>query len=451
MADLSSIKRIVIVMLENRSYDHILGALSLPDHGGRVELEGLQYPLVDDRYLNTFGGQEFYPKPGVDSHLTGDLPHERPFVKTQMAWDKYANPFSMSGFVEAYANNTNNKLRSNPPETMRFLTPDQVPVYSFLAENFTVCDHWFTPLPASTHPNRMVLLTGDYIVEMSAGSLVHPVDDHIFKWMDGNNNKGRQISYCVYHSGLSFLASMLLFDLPFGDDWMRSVDRIEQDFSDANNPPAQVVFVEPHYHAGFIIPGVPNDHHPPYRVRRGEEFVAKTYNAIFSGPYANETLMIVTNDEHGGFYDHVSPPLILQKQYKDQMPAFESAGPRVPAFLISPLLQPRSVFNNTLDHTSILQLIAHRFLGDPADYSQNVTHRRASGISDLADALQFAPNPRPFVQIQIPPDAITPAERTAMPEPTSHTELFRTAARRLLQNDPVSARKTFPDIDTIAK
>jgi phospholipase C len=97
-----------------------------------------------------------------------------------------------------------------------------------------------------------------------------------------------------------------------------------------------------------------NDDHPPADVRRGQKLVASVYNAIRDSPYWEKTLFVVAYDEHGGFFDHVPPPLVVSP---DGNPAFERLGPRVPALLVSPWLARGSVDHVVRDHTSIIKTV----------------------------------------------------------------------------------------------
>ncbi len=159
MTDLSLIDTIVIVMLENRSFDHMLGHLSLPKHANGSTVEGLKAPLKRVEYENLHGGEPFYPFEMRDGALASDLPHERSEVESTLGLSAVTGRFSMSGFVSAYFAKTPVN-RTTKPDPMGFLTAVDVPITRFFADNYCVCDHWFAPLPTSTQPNRIMALTG---------------------------------------------------------------------------------------------------------------------------------------------------------------------------------------------------------------------------------------------------------------------------------------------------
>src|SRR5579864_7745398 len=148
----------------------------------------------------------------------------------------------------------------------------------------------------------------------------------------------------------------------FAGDWMT-----EQDMP-------SVIFIEPEYTDGPHA--VANDDHPPTGVTQGQAFLAEVYSALIANPTRwARTAMIVTYDEHGGFYDHV-PPLDIPTSIPGHgpTPIFITTGVRVPGFVISPLVEPGSVYPGPLDHTSILQFIADKF--GAGFYSPAVANRQ---------------------------------------------------------------------------
>src|SRR5271154_802620 len=157
MAILDNIKTVVLVMLENRSFDHMLGHLSY--EGINPQIDGLKNPLT--QYQNLYKGDVYNPFIfRNDSALQFDLPHEWDFVATQLAQSGVTEQYAMSGFVEAYAIAT--KVNPNPqPDPMGFFNSSLTPVTSFLANTFCTCQRWFAPLPTSTQPNRTMAFCGD--------------------------------------------------------------------------------------------------------------------------------------------------------------------------------------------------------------------------------------------------------------------------------------------------
>ena len=155
--DLSKVDHIVVVMMENRSFDHLLGYLSR--EGGRTDVDGLRWEAGDDRtQFNYYNGRHYYPRPLTDTRafyteaMGPDHSHES--VKPQMA-------DGMGHFVSDYAKN---KVGDDPAAlqlVMGYYDGSQLPIYDMLAREFAICDHWFCSHPGPTWPNRFVTLTGD--------------------------------------------------------------------------------------------------------------------------------------------------------------------------------------------------------------------------------------------------------------------------------------------------
>src|SRR5262249_31541191 len=137
----------------------------------------------------------------------------------------------------------------------------------------------------------------------------------------------------------------------------RRYEGFHEQWNAGQTPP--VIFFEPKYTDEKISWAAPNDDHPPTGVAKGQDFLKEIYRTLTSTParWAN-TLLIVTYDEHGGFFDHVEPLPIAASAGNYR---FRSTGPRVPAFVISPHVPAGAVFHNKLDHTSVLRLLAERF------------------------------------------------------------------------------------------
>jgi phospholipase C len=152
-----------------------------------------------------------------------------------------------------------------------------------------------------------------------------------------------------------------------------------------------VVVVEPSYgDAPHLGSDHPNDNHPPLAMGWGEEFLRRTYEAVTSNPARwGRTVMILYYDEHGGFWDHVIPPSVPYHVGPPPANGFDTLGPRIPAVVVSPLVEAGSTSKRaglTLDHTSVLQLLAELFTpGRP--YSPDVERRRAAGVASVAPLL----------------------------------------------------------------
>jgi phospholipase C len=197
---------------------------------------------------------------------------------------------------------------------------------------------------------------------------------------------------------------------------------------------ASVVFIEPEYSDGPHKD--PNDDHPPTGVTKGQALLANLYSILTSNPQRwAKTLLVVTYDEHGGFFDHV-PPLPIPTTIADQHIA--TTGVRVPAFLISPHVEPGSVFKGVLDHTSILQLIADRF-GGGAGFSPVVDHRQVA-FDRIARAITAAPTTAKQLPKPVPSKtlaATTTQVRAPLPKyATPNAVALDLAARKFINDHP---------------
>lgn len=374
------LKTIVVVMMENRSFDHVLGYLALPQFGGRTDVDGLLHSDTDPAFANEYDHQIYRPFPMSDGRLSSDLPHSRREVSTQLAFR--GKRATMSGFVQAYVEETHSVVET--PPVLGYMTPASVFMSNFLAHNFLVCDRWFAPLPASTQPNRSVAWTGCSLVDNSVARII-PHRDLVLDWLTAH-----EVRWRVYHSGLSFFLLFGLLDTVLGDNF-RSIRQLAGDLAaDSNDTAPQVIFIEPEYDDSPIHFGnIPNDNHPPLAMGPGEQFIRDVYATLSRSPRWANTMLIVTYDEHGGFFDHV-PPLPI----KSAVPAgalysepFTTTGVRVPTIIASPFVPSGTCYSGSLDHTSILQLFAEMFAGDRRKYSEDVNLRLDQGIESVSSAL----------------------------------------------------------------
>ena len=442
MTDLSLVDTIVVVMLENRSFDHILGHLSYHQYANGTQIEGLKAPLRKLEYENVEGGEAYYPFPMRDGQLSCDLPHSRSQMKTTLALSPATGKFSMTGFVEAYFAHSGTN-RTTTPDPMGFLTPEDLPITDFLAKNYTVCDHWFAPLPTSTQPNRLMALSGSTRVDETKG-IFPPQDELVIEWL---NKRG--VRWRVYHSGISFFA--LLGRLDIFTSRFRSIDRLAPDVDhELPGDFPSVILIEPAYgDAPHIGGSLPNDNHPPLPVAPGEALLLQIYEALTCNPERwARTVLIVTYDEHGGFFDHVPPPPVRFDPAPDAKftEPFLSTGLRVPSLVVSPLVSRMSVFDQLLDHTSILQLLAERFAPTEGGYSEQVENRRRQGVGSVSQVLDLA---APRTDIPKAPAASLRAEVALggpMPAATEMQLAFESAAKRMVQDFPKETAQKYPAV-----
>lgn len=433
--DLSKIKNLVIVMMENRSFDHVLGYQSLPPFNRR-EVEGLSTDAAWlARFTNLDQGLAYQPFLSTNPYTMPDdfdPPHERPNMALNLG-TLQNGAYPMNGFVSGIPTtvSTDSAVRKL---VMSYFGADQVPISQFFAKHFAICDNWYASLPAGTQPNRLMSMGGFSLIDVNHDLL--PDQDLVYDWL---NRHG--VSWRVYHQGIPFFTMMPKWILEIlGSDHFRSFTDLEDDLM--NTPPGefpQVIFVEPSYqdapHLGFAT-----DEHAPAGISNGQEFLMQVYNAVTnSHAFWQGAVMVVDYDENGGFFDHVSPPLIpTQSQpnsiWKDPSP-FVSLGVRTPGYVISPFVQAGSVNHALLDHTSVLRFIGEKF-GVNGSYSPVVDARPVESLSAVLnfDSPITAPVAAPALDAYLAPRPPAPAGATVPNPNTTLQKGFQTAVTNLRAN-----------------
>jgi phospholipase C len=429
---LDNIKTIIVVMMENRSFDHVLGYLSLKGK----DVNGLSAdPAWQQNFTNFYDGKT-YPIHALSpsTQLIPDPPHDRTPISTQIN-TPCANGGcpELGGFVASYA--TRNPPPADLSMVMGYYAADALPVFDFFARNFMVCDSWFAPLPTGTQANRLMAMSGESAISDNVSGFL-PEQSLVYDWLTAH-----AASWCVYQSGGFFpffslmpkwlpeIVTSLALPLNGNGGRFRRYSRFKTDWTNGANMP-QVIFIEPEYTDGPHL--APNDDHSPTGVAPGQAFLAGIYQTISASKRWDETLMIVTYDEHGGFFDHVSPLAIPTDVAGYQ---FQTTGLRVPAFLISPYVTPGGIYSGNLDHTSILQLLADKFNAG-GTYSAPVSAR--TQLSKLSSALSEVKTPGPAPKLNLPTPKSSPvAPRVTRPADLSAcAQAFRSVALKVQQDHP---------------
>jgi phospholipase C len=248
-----------------------------------------------------------------------------------------------------------------------------VPVSWALADAFTTCDRYFCSVMGPTWPNRMFWHSGD-----SGGLKVNEFPADGFNWPSIYHRLGdKGIDWRYYYTDLPVLALIDTLDKA-GRIW-----DIPEFLNDAAlGRLAPVTYIDP----GFAL----NDDHPPHHPILGQQFIASIYTALANSPQWNNTLLVVTYDEHGGFFDHVSPPKVTGDARAAE--GFDQLGFRVPTMIAGPYVKAGHVSSVTYDHCSVLRHIEQHFGLEPCN-------ARTAAASDLSDALDLdalaAGTPRP--------------------------------------------------------
>ncbi|HUZ21251.1 MAG TPA: alkaline phosphatase family protein [Acidimicrobiales bacterium] len=380
MADgdrLGAIEHVVVLILENRSFDHVLGYL-YADHGN-VSPAGQPFEGLTGKETNpdasgvpmpvfpiTPATPNAYFMPGADpgegyaatnAQLFGSNRPPTPPISTNQ------------GFVENFASTlaweAGNPSYPVVPGTvagdiMGMFTPATLPVISGLARGYAVCDHWFASAPTETMPNRAFACaaTSQGHMDDKTKTFTSP---SIFGLLSGHG-----LDWSIYGYDADPLTRL---NFPDTTNAAESHFGTFPDFQHAcatGTLPAYT-FLEPSWSSAG------NSEHPNYDVALGEQLIHDVYYALRNGPGWDQTLFVLTYDEHGGCYDHVptptgaAPPDGSVGEFGFD---FRRFGVRVPAVLVSPLIAPGTVFRvpagtTPIDHTSILKTVERRW-GLPA-------------------------------------------------------------------------------------
>jgi len=379
-----ALKHIVVLMMENRSFDHMLGGL----HEVDSRIDGLTGAEANP---DTKGQSvKVQPLAKYQSQLEPDPGHHFEDVRTQLFWTPNGSTepvASMQGFVKSYFDVKKDVKHSH--NIMNYFPANKVPVLATLAQKYAVCNRWFSSLPGPTIPNRAFAHFGTSFgkVDMSINYLGKPIKT-IYERMIAAGRSAK-IYYYDDPSGTIGMA-FLLKDQPklFG-----TFNQFKEDCASGELP--DYSFIEPNYtdHSGDDGEIVASDQHPDHTVLAGEKFIAAVYQNIRSNPELwKSTLLLIVYDEHGGIYDHVVPPPVVADDFQDQQTGFkfDRLGVRVPAVLVSPWIPAGTVIgpNGTVaaskmfEHASIPATVTQQFIGDPATHSPGTREKKAPTFLD---------------------------------------------------------------------
>jgi phospholipase C len=389
----SPIKHLIVLMLENRSFDHMLGFSGITDANGK-SIDGLNLqggnPALPD-----ISGKLHYPT--ADAQYSGDFEtdpgHDFLDVNIQLFGTQKPEPGqqpTMQGFVKSYQQTTGDDA-SKIANTLKCFDPKKVPVLSTLARNYAVCDRWFASVPGPTLPNRLFAHSGT-----SRGRLDLSPDEFsgfttVYEVLDRHQ---QGVSSCIYSDGWT-AAATFKYLLEYQQQFYGTLDDFESDCGDNDLP--SYSFLEPRYSSGLVnetfLPQ--NDQHPDSDVREGEELVFRVYQAVRSNRRLWESsMLIVTYDEHGGLYDHVPPPAAPAP---DDAPPddlgfdFKRLGVRVPAVIVSPYTRNLVIHDLAFDHTSLISTARKLFTGQ---WKDDALGRRAAAANTFDEAAMNLTTPR---------------------------------------------------------
>lgn len=346
------IQHVVLLLLENHSFDQMLGSLQgTPPQGVYPDLDGIP-PNAPQRFNLNLKGDKIPQAPVEEKQMHLDPLHEVGAVAEQMSNNN-------GGFVTNFEKKYGKTSAEDVPFIMGYYPLDFLPALHTLGREFTVCDRWYSSLPGPTWPNRFFALSGtssgrvqmpDGIKAPDLAGFFEQNQNTIF---DRLNEKGRSWKIYFY----DFPCSLILTHQrePKNIENYREIKHFFEDVKDEKSFP-DFVFIEPKY---FGVDQ--NDDHPPHNTMKTEKLIADVFNAIRSyDDLWNSTLLVIAYDEHGGFYDHVTPPPAPPPDDFHQEYTFDQFGIRVPAILVSPWVEAR-VEHTQFDHTSLLKYLTDKW------------------------------------------------------------------------------------------
>lgn len=443
---LDYIDNVVIVQMENRSFDHYFysygaeegkdievmpsGAFNLLQDGTSIAAEWLdgEYLIDPDpphmwdqvhRQWNNGANDGFvteYEKVmGVKGN--GDLHKYLDIVFKKEIRDRYGlRPKDGEAYNEKYQElYTDEVFESEFAKrigwVMGYYKREQKPILYSLADNFTLCEKWFCSVLGPTWPNRFYSLaaTSNGLKDNSAA--LQARTPYYSMVRDHGYTVGLYAYQPLFYFGLTvddFQKKRTDPKYPGLGLRVRALDRFFEDCENGTLP--NVSIVEPDYSL--------NDDHPPQDVRLGESFLSSIYEAVRKSPQWERTLMLVYYDEHGGFYDHVKPPKVEHDAYASE--GFDQLGFRVPGMLIGPLVKRGHILRNVVDHASVPKLISRIF-------GVAQVNERAANAGDFDDAFDIElidekrrHDPPSMENIEIPHAKI----RHALSKPYGQPELY---------------------------
>jgi len=369
---LSHIETVVVLCMENRSFDHYLGSLRLLE--GRMDVDGLT-----GSETNTSTGNIVVPVHRLEDFTPEDPPHGWDACHGQ--WNNGAN----DGFVREHEG-------ASEADVMGYHDRSQLPVTYALADAGTVCNRWFAGCLGPTWPNRFYL-HGATSRGVKSNLPAIGYTSIFQRLADANVEATNYFSDVAWATG--------------GYGKLNGLATIERFFEDAqagNLPPFAII--DPAFSGGGA-----NDDHPDHDVRLGQALISSVALALGQSPQWNRCLLLVTYDEHGGFYDHV-PPASTNDSNSD----FRRTGFRVPSIVIGPTVRRGCAINDVLEHSSVSATMARK-------YDLQPMNTRAEQAGDLSVCIDPARINNP-----LPPPTI-PMMRYSLGELARRQELARRSGR----------------------
>jgi phospholipase C len=369
--DAIPIQNIVVVMMENHSFDNYFAHLN--KYAGRTNIES-----APDTTTNVDSMGHAQPFTHAPHLCTLDTDHEWAGTHQEIdngkmdGFAKVNDGFDLSALPDASA--AADPTLSSGARSLWWYDERDLPFYYKLASTFAIADHYHASVPGPTWPNRLFLYAATSFGE-TYNLLLPDLSGYPYPGTPASvldELEASQTKWMIYADGiLSSLPIIYGFGFDGTARWGRSVTGGIADFMSAAQggtlPP--VSFVDPNLASELSNGGVGLDEHPPGDIQSGEKFVSDVVHALMQSPQWAHLALFVTWDEHGGFYDHVAPPSACAP---DGIPpklqdgdtttgGFDMLGIRVPLIVVSPYAKSAYVGHHVYDHTSITRFIEAKF------------------------------------------------------------------------------------------
>ncbi|HEU4413543.1 MAG TPA: alkaline phosphatase family protein [Candidatus Angelobacter sp.] len=388
-------QHVVVLIMENRSFDQMLGCMKAV----YPNLEGVDpaHPLCNPDLPTT--NPPICQADSTARTIQDDPNHDLANVLRQIQGP-------CQGFITDFALKFPQSKTPERQEVMGVYPRGFLPALHALAENFALCDHWFSSLPGPTWPNRFFVHSGTSLGHVTMPSGIFHPNLHLYDQTTLYDRlHAKDISWKIYYGDVpQSLVMIHQWKYPFNYSHMPNF------FTDVQGAASQFpafVFIEPTYFGANQ-----NDQHPPTDVLKGDILMAQVYNALRANAELwSTTLLIVLCDEHGGFADHVYPPAAVPPDQNTKEYAFNQYGVRVPAILASPWIAA-GVIAKVFDHTSILKYAIDKWQLDSLG-------ARATAANSLApffaNAQRDTPATIPVAQLPVTVEALARTAAQAQP------------------------------------
>jgi phospholipase C len=341
------IEHVILLMLENRSFDHLLGYL--PGAGG---LTGMENNRIDPD--DPASGKVLVNNAAAYISLISPA-HDFPSVHTQLygGAGPIIDPALMNGFVKSAVIEAKGDVQTGI-HVMDCFDPAKIPTLRALADEFCLCTAWFSSVPGPTWPNRLFVhaATSDGVAANDVGHA------YMMKTIYESLAKACK-SWNIYFGDIP--VSLALRRLWSSLGHFRNFEEFHEDVQ--NGRLSNYSFIEPRYFDFLELKAA--DEHPPHDLKMGEYLIAEVYETLRASPYWEKSLFVVTYDEHSGFFDHISPPGLVPnpdgKVSTDPAFDFTRLGLRVPAILVSPFIEKGVTDDTVYEHSSVPAMLKKVF------------------------------------------------------------------------------------------